>query len=338
MRTASATHEDSEGTVAYGERLRYSTSLVTQGSHRFFTLTMPSDVLAKCCYASSREEDPQAGFQRVLDKKRAQEIADYMDLGFGTIPSSIVLSAQPNVDLQVIGRGKTIEFTFDPHSFLIIDGQHRVYGFSMAKTKLRVPVVVYNGLSKQQESRLFMDVNTKQRPVPNELLLDIKQLADAESNEEAMLRELFDAFSDDTDSPLVGLTSPASKVAGKLTRVTFNAAVRPVLPTFATTATSVIYPALKGYLKAFYRGLIEIDAREALLSPIVFRAIFEIFPDVAQRVVDRSGTAFDETDFDNVLRALFTRIKASRFKAPPRSHKELGNEMQKALRAGFLIG
>lgn len=338
MATAHSGLVETEENVAFGERLRYSTSLVTQGSHRFFTLTMPSDVLANCCFATSREENPQTGFQRVLDEKRAQEIADYMDLGFGTIPSSIVLSAQPVADLQVIGRGKTIEFTFDPHSFLIIDGQHRVYGFSKAKTKLRVPVVVYNGLSKQQESRLFMDVNTKQRPVPNELLLDIKKLADAESDEEALLRELFDAFSEDADSPLIGLTSPSAKVAGKLTRVTFNAAVRPALSSFATTTTSVIYPALRGYLQAFYRGLIGIDAREALVSPTVFRAIFEIFPDVAQRVVDRSGTTLDEVEFAGVLRTLFDRIKPTRFKAPPRSHKEFANELLKALRAGFLIG
>ncbi|NNH20607.1 DGQHR domain-containing protein [Bordetella trematum] len=320
-----------------GERLRYSTSLVTQGAHRFFTLTMHTDVLAACCFVSSREEDPLTGFQRVLDEKRAQDIADYMDLGFGTIPTSIVLSAQPDADLRLIGRGKTLEFTIAPHSFLIIDGQHRVFGFSKAKTKLRVPVVIYNGLTKQQESRLFMDINTKQRPVPNELLLDIKKLADAENDDEAMLRELFDAFSDDPDSPLVGLTSPASKAVGKLTRVSFNAAVRPVLSTFATTTTSVIYPTLKNYLNAFYRGLVAIDARTALVSPTVFRAICEIFPDVAQRVVDRSGTAFDEADFSEVLATLFDRVKPARFKGPPKSPKELASEMQKALRAGFFI-
>lgn len=338
MVTEHVENEETEATAAVGDRLRYSTSLVTQGKHRFFTFTMPSDVLSSCCFATSREEHPQTGFQRVLDEKRAQEIADYMDLGFGTIPSSIVLSAQPVAELRVIGRGKTIEFTFDPHSFLIIDGQHRVYGFSKAKTKLRVPVVVYNGLSKQQESRLFMDVNTKQRPVPNELLLDIKKLADAESDEEALLRELFDVFSEDTDSPLIGLTSPSAKVAGKITRVTFNAAVRPALSSFATTTVSVIYPALRGYLQAFYRGLVGIDAREALVSPTVFRAIFEIFPDVAQRVVDRSGMKFDEVEFSGVLSTLFDRVKSTRFKAPPRSHKEFANELSKALRAGFLIG
>jgi DGQHR domain-containing protein len=260
MATSSEKHEEVEGQAVIGSRLRFSTSLVTQGNHKFFTLTMPTDVLAGCCFATSREEDPLVGFQRVLDQKRAQEIADYMDLGFGTIPSSIVLSAQGQANLQVVGRGKTIEFTFDPHAFLIIDGQHRVYGFSKAKTKLRVPVVIYNGLTKQQESRLFMDVNTKQRPVPNELLLDIKKLAEAENDEEALLRELFDAFGEDGDSPLLGLMSPSAKATGKLSRVTFNAAVRPVLSSFASGSSSTIYPTLRGYLKAFHRGLVGLDA------------------------------------------------------------------------------
>lgn len=123
--------------------LRYSVSLVTQGRHRFYTLTMPSDVLAKTCFVSTRYDDPQIGFQRILDKKRAVEIAAYIDTGLGTIPSSIVLSAQPDAELLVIGKGKTIEFQNTPKAFLILDGQHRVYGFSLAKTALRVPVVVY---------------------------------------------------------------------------------------------------------------------------------------------------------------------------------------------------
>lgn len=338
MANAVNAHEETVDVLEYGARVRYSTSLVTQSSHKFYTLTMPTDVLARCCFATNREEDPVTGFQRVLDERRAQEIADYMDLGFGTIPSSIVLSAQPDADFKVVGRGKTIEFTFDPHSFLIIDGQHRVYGFSKAKTKLRVPVVIYNGLTKQQESRLFIDINTKQRPVPSELLLDIKKLADAESDEEALLRELFDAFGEGGDSPLIGLMSPAAKSTGKISRVTFNAAVRPVLSTFASSSSSLIYPALNAYIKAFNRGLIGINAKDTLLNPTVFRAVFEIFPDVAQRVVDRTGTEFSESAFGNVLRPMFEKIKPARLKTPPRSHKELAGEFQKALKTGFLIG
>ena len=164
--------------------LRYSVSLVSQGKHRFYTLTMPSDVLANTCFVSTREEDPKKGFQRLLDEKRAQQIADYIDLGFGTIPTSIVLSAQASANLKIIGSGKTLEFTEHPKAFLILDGQHRVFGFSLAKTALRVPVVIYNNLTPRDESRLFIDINTKQRPVPNELLLDIKRLAEYQSEVE----------------------------------------------------------------------------------------------------------------------------------------------------------
>ena len=89
---------------------RFSVSLVTQGKHRFYTLTMPSDVLANTCFVTTRDEDPKKGFQRVLDEKRAEQIADYTDAGFGTIPTSIVLSAQPAAELKVIGKGKTLEF------------------------------------------------------------------------------------------------------------------------------------------------------------------------------------------------------------------------------------
>ncbi len=161
-------------------RLRYSVSLVKQGKHQFYTLTMHSDVLAATCTVTTRKENPIHGFQRELDEKRALDIAHYIDSDLGTIPNSIVLSAQPNADLKIVGKGKTLEFTKTPGAFLILDGQHRVYGFSKATTKLRVPVVIYNDLSRKEETRLFIDINTKQRPVPPQLLLDIKRLADIE--------------------------------------------------------------------------------------------------------------------------------------------------------------
>lgn len=329
--------DDLDKSAMEGEFLRYSVSIVTQGRHRFYTLTMPSNILAKCCFATSREEDPMTGFQRVLDEKRAQDIADYIDLGFGTIPSAIVLSAQNEAELKDVGKGKTLQFRFSPHSFLIIDGQHRVFGFAKASTKLRIPVVIYNGLTKRDESRLFIDINTKQRPVPNELLLDIKKLADNEDDNEALLRELFDTFNEDNVSPLIGMLSPASKKSGKISRVTFNAAVKPTLTTFANKTSSVIYPALRSYLKAFDKGLSGINERDALTNAIVFRAIFEIFPEVAQRVVDRHGPSFKEEAFSEILSGMFDRVKSGKFSRPPRSHKELSVDLSKALKSGFII-
>ena len=147
--------------------ISYTAVLLTQGNHRFYTLAMPSEVLAETCVVDPRVKNPLDGFQRLLDKKRAQDIADYS--GFGTIPSSIILSAQPEAKLQYVRKARTLRFRKTSRSFLIIDGQHRVYGFHLAKETLRVPVVIYNNLSRAEECRLFIDINTKHRPVPPEL-------------------------------------------------------------------------------------------------------------------------------------------------------------------------
>ena len=49
-----------------------------------------------------------------------------------------------------------------------IRGQHRAFGFHLAEAKLRVPVLIYNNLKNSEVARLFIDINTKQRAVPNE--------------------------------------------------------------------------------------------------------------------------------------------------------------------------
>ena len=74
------------------EKVRFTASNVIQNKTKFYSLTMPTDVLTKCCFVSSRDEDPIFGFQRTLDERRAQEIADYIDNGLGTVPSAIILS------------------------------------------------------------------------------------------------------------------------------------------------------------------------------------------------------------------------------------------------------
>jgi DGQHR domain-containing protein len=290
--------------------LRYSVSLVKQVKHRFYTLTMPSDILSKTCFVTTREADADEGFQRVLDKERAQQIADYIDSGLGTIPSSIVLSAQPEANLRDIGKGKTIEFTPARKSFLIIDGQHRVYGFSLAKTLLRVPVVIYNGLSKRDESRLFIDINTKQKPVPNELLLDIKKLAEYETDAERLFGEVYDLFHEQPSSPLFGLTSPISRSSGKISRVTFNAALRPLLEVFSNSDSEQVYKVLSEYIRAF-KGEAEANKiGKAITNPVVFRAAMLLFPQIGGRLKDK-GKPYTTDNFVTVLKPMLNRVKAS---------------------------
>lgn len=326
-----------DSAAAQSSRLRYSVSLVRQGRHAFYTLTMPSDVLARTCKVSTRKEDPRRGFQRVLDEKRAAEIARYVDEELGTIPNSIVLSAQPEAELRIIGKGKTLEFADRPGAFLILDGQHRVYGFSKAKTSLRVPVVIYNGLSRTEETRLFIDINTKQRPVPAQLLLDIKRLAEIESTSEVVLREIFDKFDHSLNSALSGMMAPFESQKNKITRVTFNSAVKPLLESFPDRSVEEIFGILNNYLLAVTNAISKKANEQLLAKPVVFRAFIGLFPSIAQRVQDKYSSEYSPKNFSEILEPIFANMSATRLTSPGTSWTTLRDYFEKRLRAKLTL-
>ncbi len=316
---------------------RFSISQVTQGRHKFYTCTMPSDVLAKCSFVSTRDNDPVDGFQRLLDINRAKEIAKYIDSGLGTIPSAIILSAQEEAELKVVGKGKTVEFNEVPKAFLILDGQHRVYGFSIAESSLRVPVVIYNDLSRRDESRLFIDINSKQRGVPNELLLDIKKLAEYENNEESLLREVFDLFNSEPESAFFNSFSSASRAKQKITRVTFNSSIRPLLNIFRDKDSEEIFSILNSYFLAFKAGLEDIGCKDTLLGAIVFRAVAGFFPIAASKLKDIYGPDYTVDNFHSAMEGMFSRIKPAKFLNPGTSYKVITDYLDSNIKSEFTL-
>lgn len=319
------------------KKIGFAFSLVIQGKHRLYSLSVPSDVLARTCFVSTRDEDPEVGFQRVLDEKRADQIAEYIDNGLGTIPSAVVLSAQPEAELKLSANRTSLEFNDTPRAFLVLDGQHRIWGFKKAKTQLRVPVIIYNDLSKQQETRIFIDINTKQRPVPNELLLDIKKLADYESSDEKILGEIFDSFHRDKKSPLHGLTSPTKRTKGTISRVTFNNSVKPLMGLFSDKSSDSIYAALSAYLSAFLESAGVHNHKVDITNPTTFKAALWLFQDVAQRVKDLYGAQYTKSNFQSVLDPVFERVKSAKFRNPGNSANALYNDLQAAMRGTFTL-
>ena len=316
----------------------FTASLLIQGPHRFYTLSMPSDVLAETCMVEPRYQNPEDGFQRALDVKRARDIAAYIDSGLGTIPSSIVLSAQQEANLQYNRPNRTLSFDRSPRAFLILDGQHRVYGFRLAESRLRIPVVIYNNLTRTEEARLFMDINTKQRPVPNELILDIKRMAETETNSEAIMRDVFDAFANRTDSPLLGLMSPFERKKGQISRVTFNNAIKPIYDSFSGAKPTFIYDVLSAYLRCCISGLRQNDAEQMITNPTMFKALMLLFPTIAERVADRHMSSFTVANFDEIMGPMFLRVRRYDFSNPGKSSTALVDTFRKGLRAGFTIG
>ena len=229
-----------------------SVTLITQGQHKFYSAAMEIELIATTCSTNPREENPVEGFQRTLNEGRAIAIAEYIRSG-GTIPSSIILSAQPDSELTYNSKNKTITFNEDQKTFLILDGQHRVYGFRKLLNegaKYRVPVIIYNDLTPTQEARIFIDINTLQRPVPKELLLDIKRLADRESDDDRMLDELFTSFETETESYLFNKLSRIDKQKGKLSKVTFYDSMKPILKEFNISNTNRLYKIINAFFLA----------------------------------------------------------------------------------------
>lgn len=319
------------------EELSYTFSLVTQNKYKFYSLTIPSDVLAETCFATTREEDPEVGFQRVLDQKRAQEIADYVDSGFGSIPNAIVLSAQQAAEIEVKPGGRSLKFFKNPKAFLILDGQHRIWGYKLAKSHMRVPVIIYHGLTRTEETRLFIDINTKQRPVPSELLLDIKHLADLERDNETLLRELFNEFNSNAESILNGLLSPHEKAKGKLTRTSFNNSFLSMNDILLGKEIDELYMIFNAYLTAIYKGLKKIKAEEYIVNPTVFKAFIAFFPDVASRVKDRFDGRYNVDNFVDVTETIFTKVTKAQITTRIKSYKSLLDLMSSSLSKSFSL-
>lgn len=337
LHSEDAVHPGDHGAAAEGETFTGRALLVEQGRHRFITTVLPSGVLAQACVVETRNENPIDGFQRLLDERRARAIAKYIDSGFGTVPGAIVLSAQTRAHLRFDRDSGELTFRADPRAFLIIDGQHRVFGFRLAKKTVNAPVVIYNRLTRAQECRLFMDINTKQKPVPGELLLDIRRLSEVESKTDALLHDVFDLFFQREDSALSGLLSPAEKRKGMISRVTFNAALRSIRKAFEGVPAADVYAALNAYLLACRRGLGLHDLDAQIANPILFKALTQLFVNVAARVADRHGGNYTVANFEEVLIPFFRRLKKSELPRAGLTAAALHEYYAKALSSGFLI-
>ena len=320
-----------------GKFISEAAHIVTQGRHRFYSLTLSSDVLAACCTADTRVENPVDGFQRLLDRRRAIEIAKYIDSGFGTTPCAVILSAQPRAHLRYDRESGLLRFRRDPGAFLIIDGQHRIFGFHLAKRRIKVPVVVYNKLTRGQECQLFMDINTKQRPVPQELLLDIRRLSETETAAEALMHDVFDLFAKREDSALKGLLSAAERRKGTISRVTFNAALKPIDRIFKDACAEDVYGALNRYLTVCVEGLRLQQAQENIVNPALFKALLLLFPDIAERVAERGGGELRVENFQQILLPMFRRLKRSELPKPGAGHLAMREHFRKTLSAGFSL-
>jgi DGQHR domain-containing protein len=314
-------------------RESYSYILVTQGNYQFYIVALPSTIFKETCFTVSRAEDPDQGFQRKLDEGRANAIADYIDNGLGSIPTAIILSAQPEALLKRNIKNKTISFEKNAKSFLIIDGQHRVWGYQKAKKEVRVPVIIYEDLSRIDEARLFIDINENQKKVSDELILDVKRLLEIETEDEKIFSTMFNLFLKKPDSTLKNYINVGEKNRGNLSRLVFNNAISDLVKGRLRSLDDIKkYEVINNYLTAFNRLLSDIlpNNDNVLSKTIVFQAVMNISDFVISLTYDKHKK-LDEKSFYETIKPIKSNLSPVKVKNPGKSYRALSEHLKEAM-------
>lgn len=194
------------------------------GGHKYYSFSIEPDKLLKIGYVLHRSEanrNLMPTYQRLIKRERLRQIKQFVD-GGGFFPNSLLI----NIDtggrelqfdlsgLQVEGALSRIGVLHLPQKYrsaYIIDGQHRLYGYSDShySSTNSIPVVAFINLSREEQVRLFMEINENQKTVSKNLrnTLNADLLWDSESYSEqrqALRLHIAQSLGEDRASPLFG--------------------------------------------------------------------------------------------------------------------------------------
>ncbi len=179
------------------------------GGTTFYNFLISPYDLMKIAYVSHKSADLDT-YQRMVKPTRLKSIAAYIDDG-GQFPTNIVINFKAkkplefNKDENFEGSALgTLKLPGFYGAAWIIDGQHRLYGFSFAEKgrKHMVPVLAYENMAVSNEMQLFIDINSKQVKVSRNLL-----------------NELYSNLNHSSDDPVKQFESLFSRVAVNLNTI-----------------------------------------------------------------------------------------------------------------------
>ena len=180
--------------VAWRNETDYRTP---KGKVTAYTFLADPKELLENCYVARREVREENFYQRLLDKRKIRSIANFIDDG-NIIPNNIILAFGDHISEQATfdpaeltassdadspGDMGILSFPRDYRSLWIIDGQHRLYGFSRADRTTPLMFTVFENLPTPNQAKMFLDINENQKAVDKNLVWDIEGELIPESQE-----------------------------------------------------------------------------------------------------------------------------------------------------------
>ena len=246
-----------------------------------YVTVMNAKTIFEISEVSRVDTNPQEGYQRYLNEKRANDIAQYLD-SENIIPGAIILSAQEGCNINYDSEKMMLSIDRSNGKLFVIDGQHRLYGASKANKNISLPVCIFKGLDLKQEVQYFLDINSNQVGVPKTLRIELLKFLSEPESKEAVLIKLFKELGEDISSPLYGKTAATSSVPGKISHVPFQASLESliegkVLKSFDYDRKKIL---ILNFLNASSRVLKDLEGNDRrLITSAFFQALFKIFED-----------------------------------------------------------
>lgn len=194
------------------------------GGHKYYSFSIEPERLLKIGYVLHRNEankNMMPTYQRLIKKKRLSDVQKFINAG-GYFPNSLIISIDSSgKGLQFDASGTKVDGALSRlgvlhlpkryRSAYIIDGQHRLYGYSdsdYAATN-SIPVVAFVDLDRQEQIKLFMDINENQKAVPKTLRVTLNadmlwDSSDYNERRQALRSKIAQMFGEEETSPLMG--------------------------------------------------------------------------------------------------------------------------------------
>lgn len=156
------------------------------GGKIFYCFVTTPRHLLKISFINHRSlNDPEGepSYQRLIARSRIRAIGKYIRDG-GFFPNNILINFKRKIRFEKISSDDLSMITFGNlylpdryRSAWIIDGQHRLYGFSHIEDSFldqNIFVIAFENISRSEEANLFVTINNEQKSVSKHLLDDLE--------------------------------------------------------------------------------------------------------------------------------------------------------------------
>ena len=218
-----------------------------------YATALPGRWLLDHSTPSWRSQDPQKGFQRIVKKDRARQIARTVLDTHRTFPNAIVLAT--NLKRFKVSDQNELRLPAKV-KFLVVDGQHRLWAQMYSKVQGTYPCVIHMGRSEQEMAKLFLEINDNQRRVPSSLRWDLYRLVRPDDQSKVMTVDIVYELATRKDSPFysVGTDPVTIDLTGENPGLTIRqGSLAPEIRKIVNKHTKKIGGSFEDYLDLFIR-------------------------------------------------------------------------------------